>query len=238
VVDDEFRVGDVLEVSCSFTEARVADVSSGYVSIRWPWWRNDPGVEGFEWNGNVAVARGPGTPGWSDELFRTEPSADRLQAGAACRVGIPPTVVHVIEVQIFDPPLETGRLPRPHREIVVLRRGISADVNAIEQGNGVNPDDDIPMKISRVFRPYAFLRLGDDVADSRGRAWRFGGPWNWHAYDEQGGTPTWPLTSLAAGDGAIDSGRQAEAATATRTGSHETEIEQWRRAAHAEPPAR
>ncbi|MET7472030.1 hypothetical protein ABZU22_24285 [Micromonospora sp. NPDC005222] len=238
MADINFRTGDVLEVSCPFIEARVADVSGGHVSIRWPWWQNNPDVEWIEWNGNVAIARGPGTPGWTNELFRTEPSAELLQVGAACRVGIPPTVVHVIEAHSFDAPLETGWLPRPNREIVVLRRGVSEEVNAVEQGNGLNPDDDIPLMIKLVFRPYAFLNLGDDVADRLGRAWHFDGPWDWRAYDEQGGTPAWPLTLLTGGDGSADAERYAQVATATRTGSHQTETEQWRRAAHAEPPAR
>ncbi|MEV6598564.1 hypothetical protein AB0M36_17055 [Actinoplanes sp. NPDC051346] len=237
MVDIEFRTGDVLRVSCPFTEARVADVSSGHVSIRWPWWQNDPDVEWIEWNGNVAIARGPDTPGWTNELFRTEPSADLLEAGADCRVGIPATVVHVIEAQSFEPPLETGWLPQPHREIVVLRCGVSEDVNAVEQGNGINPDDDIPLTIDLVFRPYAFLNPGDDVADRHGRAWHSNGPWDWRAYGEQDGTPAWPLTLLA-GDDSVDAERHAQMATATRAGSHKTEIEQWRRAAHAEPPAR
>ena len=152
--------------------------------------------------------------------------------------------MYVIDAQRFDPPLETGWLPRPHREIVVLRCGVSEDVNAVEQGSGVNPDDEIPMMINIVFRPYAFLNLGDDVADRHGRAWRFDGPWDWRAYDERGGTPAWPLTLLAGAgagagaDGSVDVERHAQLATATRSGSHESEIEQWRRAAHAEPPFR
>ncbi|OJF14087.1 hypothetical protein [Couchioplanes caeruleus] len=238
MADIDFRTGDVLEIFCPFTEARVAGVSAGDVSIRWPWWRNDADVEWIDWNGNVAIAGGPDTPGWSNELFRTEPPAELLQVGADCRVGIPPTVVHVIEVQRFDPPLETGRLPRPHREIVVLTRGVSEDLNAVEQGIGLNPDDDIPLMIRLVFRPYAFLDLGDDVADRHGRAWCFDGPWEWRAYDGQGGTPAWPLTLLTGGDGLGDAKRSATVSTATQTGSHEIEVERWRRAAHAEPPVR
>ncbi|MCY1145303.1 hypothetical protein OWR29_45505 [Actinoplanes sp. Pm04-4] len=222
MLNDEFRVGDVLRISCPFTDAQVTGVSSSDVSIRWPWWRRDPDTEWIEWNGDVAVARGPGTYGWADELFRTEPSAELLRAGMPCRVGIPPTVVHVIEVQSFDPPLETGRLPRPHREIVVLPRGVPVDPDAIEQGNGINPDDDIPMAFDLVFRPYSFLRLGDDVVDRDGRAWRFDGPWDWHAYDERSGIPAWPLQLMADGGGLVP---------ATATGSHQSEIARWRSAA-------
>ncbi|MFF5079974.1 hypothetical protein ACFY36_23220 [Actinoplanes sp. NPDC000266] len=146
----------------------------------------------------------------------TEPDAGRLDAGAQCRVGISPTLVHVIEVQHFDPPLETGWLPRPRREIVVLLHGVAEDPEILDQGYGFDPDDGIPLNIRLVFRPYAFLEPGDDVADAAGRAWRFDSPRDWHPYDGRGGTPAWPL-SLLAGDGEAVAG-------ATSTGSHAAEI--------------
>ncbi|WP_143234397.1 hypothetical protein [Paractinoplanes atraurantiacus] len=136
----------------------------------------------------------------------------------------------MIEVQRFDPPLETGRLPRPSLEIVVLRRGVTEDPEIFEQGYGFNPDDDIPREIKLVFRPYAFLEPGEDVADAAGRAWRFDSLWDWHAYDGRDGAPAWPLIRLADDGGAVPA--------ATATGSHEAEIERWRRAARAEPPRR
>ncbi|MBL7255887.1 hypothetical protein [Paractinoplanes lichenicola] len=222
MADIELRTGDVLEISCPFTEAGVIGVSRWDVSLRWPWWRADPDADGFEWNGAVAVGKGTG------DLFSTEPAAEMLLEGSLCRVGIEPTVVHVIEVQSFDPPLVTGRLPRPRREIVVLRRGVSEIADAVEQGTGLDPDDDIPMAVKLLFRPYAFLNLGADVADHHGRAWRFDGPWQWHAYDQRPGTPVWPLTPLTAA--------QEQVVRATETGSHEAELDKWRSAAQAEPP--
>ncbi|XVU24573.1 hypothetical protein ACQPZJ_46385 [Actinoplanes sp. CA-054009] len=208
----EFRPGDVLEISCPFTTAEVVEVSPTHVSLRWPWWQPDPDVGWIQWNGNVAIERGPRPAG----LFMTEPDTDQLDAGTQCRVGIPPTVVHVIEVQHFDPPLETGRLPRPQRELLVLRQGVAEDPEAPEQGYGFDPDDGIPRDIRLVFRPYAFLEPGDDVADAAGRAWRFDSPRDWRSYDGRGGTPVWPLTLLT-GDGEA-------VASATATGSHAEEI--------------
>ncbi len=249
--DIDFRAGDVLTIACAFTEATVAGVARSHVSIRWPWWRRDPDAEGFDWNGNVAITDE------AAELFRTDPPAGRLRAGQACRVGIPPTVVHVIAAQTFDPPLETGWLPRPAREIVVLRHGESEDASAVEQGTGLNPDDDMPLTISLLFRPFAFLDAdaggsaisdagggvradgggyaGVDVVDRYERAWHFTGPWGWHAYDGRGGAPAWPLTLLADGGGPAVAERTARVAAATRTGSHEAEIERWCRASGAEP---
>jgi hypothetical protein len=231
VTNTEFRPGDVLTISCPFTEVTVVDVTRFHVAVSWPWWRPDPHAEGTEWNGNYAIARGPDP----SEIFRTEPPADTLQPGTRCRIGIPTTVVHVIDAQTFDPPLETGWLPRPVREIVVLPQGISEDPNAIEQGTGINPDDNIPMAIDIIFRPYAFLEYGDDVTDDSGRVWRFDGPWNWHPYDGHAGIPTWPLTLLAAGDGTTDAERKTRIAKATRTGSHQAEVDRWQQATNARP---
>ncbi len=228
---NKIRAGDVLEISCPFTEASVTQVSGEYVSLRWPWWQKDPEVEWIEWNGQVALALGSNAPEQNPEVFRTEPDAEHLKPGGDCRVGIPPTIVHVIAVHEYDPPLETGRLPRPRREIVVLRQGESEDPDREEQGHGLDPDDDIPLSIDLVFRPYAFLEVLDDVVDCNGRAWRFDGPWNWHAYDGQGGLPAWPLALLADGSGSAEPGRSAEVAAQTEKGSHETELGRWRQAA-------
>ncbi|GIF13071.1 hypothetical protein Ate01nite_31030 [Actinoplanes teichomyceticus] len=64
------------------------------------------------------------------------------------------------------------------------------------------------------------------------------GPWDWRAYDEHGGAPAWPLTLLPGSDSSADAERSAQVVATTRTGSHEAEIEKWRRAAQAEPPSR
>jgi hypothetical protein len=93
-------------------------------------------------------------------------------------------------------------------------------------------DDGIALNLELVFRPYAFLEPGDDVADADGRAWRFDGPWTWTAYDGSDGVPAWPLTMLA-GDA-----RPAAVAAATAAGSHETEVAHWWRAAGVHDRAR
>ena len=82
-----FRVGDILTVSCPFTEAQVSAVRSGYVSIKWPWNRVDPDTPQFAWNGEVAVTSDPAHFDWKRELFRTDPAPQHLRPGAACRVG-------------------------------------------------------------------------------------------------------------------------------------------------------
>lgn len=233
----QFRAGDVLLVSCPFTPTVVTSVSTSYASVRWPWWQKDPAVDWAGWDGDVALARDRGSHDWAHELFRTEPAVDTLRAGDACRVGIPPTTVHVVQVQHFDPPQETGILPRPRRSLWVLHQGQSQDPNSdVDHGYSFDPDDDIPTDITLIFRPYAFLEIGDDIVDAQARAWRFDGPWTWQAYDGVvSRAPAWPLALL--NDTGSGSSRATEAvAAATRHGSHETELARWRDLTKAEPP--
>ncbi|MEU4424401.1 hypothetical protein AB0F81_27595 [Actinoplanes sp. NPDC024001] len=216
----DYRVGDVLRVSCPFTPAVVTGVNDAYLSVRWPWWEIDPDADGIRWNGVVAVGRDD-----PDELFTTDPPARCLEPGDSCLVGIAPRIVHVIEVDHHDPPQQTGWLPRPHLSLVVLPAGVALDPGAEFQGISIEPGGGIPFAIDVSFRPYAFLEAGDDVADAARRAWRFEDPWTWTAYDGAGGVPAWPLTLLA---GNAD---PAAVAAATAAGSHDTETVRWRRAA-------
>jgi hypothetical protein len=216
----DYRVGDVLRISCPSATARVTAVDSRHVSVRWPWWEIDPDAEDTRWNGAVAIARDD-----PDELYAVEPAADRLSAGDVCRVGIPPRIVHVIDVTAHDPPPATGWLPRVSLELLVLPAGQDLDPRLEFQGISIEPAGGVPLRLDLVFRPFASLAPGDDVADAARRAWRFDGPWHWTPYDGGGGVPTWPLTVLR-----------------DRTvveGSAEAELARWRRAAGMGPgPAR
>ncbi len=164
----DFRVGDVVRISCPFTEAQVTGKRKygGQVVVEWPWWSADPDCDWIHWNGRVAVDGDPGLDDGHRGLFRTDPAPERLTAGDTCHVGIPPTLVHVIDVAHYDPPQETGRLPRPRRETVVLFAGRSYDSRLEEQGESLDPDDDIPVAFDLVLRPYAFLEPGDEIADA------------------------------------------------------------------------
>ncbi|WP_433062713.1 hypothetical protein [Dactylosporangium sp. CS-033363] len=209
----EYRPGDVLRISCPFTPATVSGVDRWDVSLRWPWWRVDPDSVGVRWNGEVALARND-----PRELYATEPPARDLRPGDACRVGIPPRVVHVVEVDEYDADRETGYLPRPTRSLLVLPAGVAADPTLEFQGTSVDLDDGIPLVLELLFRPFAYLTPGDDVADAAGRAWRFDGPWTWTAYDGGDGVPVWPLTRLVEGAQPVP-------------GSREVELTQWLTAA-------
>ncbi|MFE4171482.1 hypothetical protein ACFRR7_05400 [Streptomyces sp. NPDC056909] len=242
----DFRVGDVLSVACPFTPARVEQALTwGHVSVRWPWWDIDAGSDFVHWNGIVALGVNSGgrvAPEVEAELFRTDPPPEQLKAGDSCRVGVPPTVVHVTAVDHHDPPLETGWLPRPHRTVSVLRRGLSyrdfPDGSHLDgTGYTLHPGEGIPFTFELLMRPYAALRPGDEVADAVGRAWRFEGPWDWTAFDgaPTGAGPEWPLVLLTrAGTPCSDVDAEAVAAS-TAIASHQETVRQWMSLTEASP---
>lgn len=242
-----FRVGDVLSVACPFTPTRVErGVTSGVVSVRWPWWDIDGACESVHWNGIVALGVDTGEYGAPDvqtELFRTEPPPHELKAGDTCRVGVPPTVVHVTAVDDHDPPLETGWLPRPERTLTVLRHGLSyrefPDDGSHRDGSGydIYPGDGTPFGFELLMRPYADLELDDEVGDVDGRAWRFDGPWEWMPFDGEPVStgPGWPLVLLTRA-GRPCSVDQAEAvAASTANGSHQETVWDWMSLTGASP---
>ncbi|MFG2721070.1 hypothetical protein ACGFW5_22650 [Streptomyces sp. NPDC048416] len=219
-----YRHADVLVLECPFTETVVADAGRYHVSVLWPWLALDPQAEGISWNGHMAL---PTPAAQEREIFRTEPSVTTLRAGDTCRVGIPATVVHVQSVKHFDPPLVTGMLPRPATYLDVLPQGETHDPELEDQGFAIDPDQGGPIRITLLYRPYAFLEPGDEVADRSGRAWRFDAAWTLHAFDgEAPGTPNWPLTLLSR-QGEPTPEEAASVARATASGSHANAWEQW-----------
>ncbi|MET9518228.1 hypothetical protein [Streptomyces sp. NPDC002994] len=122
--------------------------------------------------------------------------------------------------------------------MVVLFVGRSYDSRLEEQGESFDPDDDIPLTFDLVFRPYAFLEPGDEVADAAGRPCNFDDPWNWHPFDgAEPHEPTWPLTLLAHNSQADVKATKAAAAVAnaTRNGFHQEERARWSAMARANP---
>ncbi|MFH8491835.1 hypothetical protein [Streptomyces longisporoflavus] len=246
--EGDFRVGDVLSVACPFTPATVErGLMWDHVAVRWPWWDVDPDSDFHHWNGVVSLGAGAGSGGYVSpevdaELFRTDPSPEELTAGDTCRVGVPPTVVHVTAVDHHDPPAETGWLPRPRLTVTVLRRGLSYrefpdDSHLNGTGYPLHPGDGIPFTVERLMRPYEFLRPGDELADSAGRAWQFNGSWDWHAFDGSGpcAVPAWPLILLTRAGVPCDPGDAETVAAATETGSHQETVRRWMTLTHASP---
>ncbi|MFJ6636709.1 hypothetical protein ACIQMR_35890 [Streptomyces sp. NPDC091376] len=239
----DFRVGDVLSVTCPFTVTRVEQgVTWDHVSVRWPWWAVDGDNEFAHWNGIVALGVGGSGHEVEAELFRTDPPPEQLKAGDVCRVGVPPTVVHVTAVDHHDPPLETAWLPHPTQTVTVLRQGLSYREfpdGSHRDGSGytIHPGDGIPFTFELLMRPYASLQVGDEVADITGRAWRFDGPWDWTAFDgERAGTgPAWPLILLtrAAKPCCVEDAEAVAASTAS--GSHQKTVRDWMALTEASP---
>ncbi|MEU5610788.1 hypothetical protein ACI2L4_12465 [Streptomyces sparsogenes] len=230
-----FRADDVLRLECPFTETAVTGVSRFYVSVRWPWSEVDPQAENIRWNGERALPT-PEADEW--EIFRTEPAEAALKSGDTCRVGIPPTVVHVLAVHHFDPPLVTGMLPRPASYLDVLPQGETYDPELDDQGYALDPVGGEPIRIELLFRPYAFLEPGDEVADRDGHVWRFDAAWDWHPLDEaRAGAPAWPLALLSR-KGEPTPEEVAAVARATADGSHAGELERWTELTLARPATR
>ncbi|MFF4922398.1 hypothetical protein ACFY4B_17605 [Kitasatospora sp. NPDC001261] len=231
-----YRSGDVLRMACPFTEVTVTGVFRSHVSVRWPWWEIDTAADGIEWNGDVALPT-PTDDDWRNEFFRTVPAVDTVKVGDRCRVGIPATVVHVLAVRHFDPPLETGWLPRPATYLHVLGQGESYDAGLEEQGYEIDPVGGVPFQLELLFRPFAFLEAGDEVVDRDGRAWRFDAPWCWNAFDGgQPSAPSWPLALLFR-NGAPAPEAVAAVAEATASGGYADEVSQWVALTRAEPTA-
>ncbi|SEP86679.1 hypothetical protein [Streptomyces radiopugnans] len=246
--DVDFRVGDVLSVTCPFTGARVTGFGPDHLALEWPWWQPDPSGEVGHWNGIVALGLVFGTHVWEETgLFRTDPAPEHLEPGDVCRVGVPPTVVHVTAVDRFDPPLKTVWLPHPRLVVSVLPRGLShreVPVASHDDGTGyeIYPGDGIPFTFDLLFRPYASLQPGDEVADAVGRAWRFDGPWAWYAFDGEAdpAAPQWPLSLLARAGVPRTPEAVATVARSTETGSHRNVLLRWTELTDAAPtpPAR
>ncbi|MFF3595863.1 hypothetical protein [Kitasatospora indigofera] len=231
---DDYRAGDVLMLECPFTEAVVTEVTRYHVSVRWPWLEVDPQAENFRWNGQRALPT-PEADEW--EIFRTEPAESVVRAGDTCLVGIPATVVHVHAVCHFDPPQVTGMLPRPAAYLDLLRQGDTYDPELEDQAYALDPAGGEPIRIELLFRPYAFLEPGDEVADRNGRAWRFDAAWDWQALDgAHSGSPAWPLALLSR-RGEPTPGEVAAVARATAAGSHAEALERWTGLTHVRPGA-
>ncbi|MGV9291538.1 hypothetical protein [Streptomyces sp. NPDC003719] len=217
----------------------------GRIAVRRPWWDIDSGSDFIHWNGVVALGVAGderSEPEVRAELFRTDPPPERLTAGDVCRVGVPPTTVHVTAVDHHDPPLETGWLPRPRLTVSMLRRGLSCrefpgESHLDGTGYCLHPGDGIPFTFDLLLRPYACLRPGDEVADAVGRAWRFDGPWDWTAFDGEpaGAGPEWPLVMLTRAGTPCTAEDARAVAASTASGSHQRTVRDWMSLTRASP---
>ncbi|GAA2445645.1 hypothetical protein [Streptomyces glaucus] len=144
-----FEVGDVLLVSCPWARARVVGVTSSDVSVEWPWARIDPD-SAIRWNGHRAIPRTRDHE-WGG-LFQIAPHAGNLRVGDSCWVGVPETLVRIIDIGRFDPPADVGWLPRPHTMLIVLPADRPRRPDAEEEGDTIDLDSAAPLRIEPVSR--------------------------------------------------------------------------------------
>ncbi|MEU4064369.1 hypothetical protein AB0F25_18460 [Streptomyces wedmorensis] len=223
---DRVRAGDIVSLRCASREAVVADVSPHYVSVRWPWNEVDPNSF-MQWNGLRAIPRTSDAPDWRNEPFRVTSSSEPLERQDMCEVGIPEMVAYVVHVAKFSDPLDVGWLPRPRIYVSLVAHGVQISPSAEEIGFTLDPDGDEQIQAELVYRPYAFLQDGDEVADCEGRVWEYSAPWNWVAFDNGPGEfPLWPL-QLICRDGGQALQAAEVVARATSSGAHGDEVAYW-----------
>ncbi|MFF9281070.1 hypothetical protein [Streptomyces griseosporeus] len=140
------QVGDVLRVSCPFAEARVVRVTRDEISVEWPWGRTDP-ESALGWNGRRAIPRATPAGAWGG-LFQVAPGGEPLRAGGVCRVGIPETLVRVVDTGRYDPPLDVGWLPRPHTLLIVVPAD-RAWADGDDEGDTIELEPAAPLVIER-----------------------------------------------------------------------------------------
>jgi hypothetical protein len=111
------QVGSEVIVSCEPASARVAAVSSRYITLEWPWRVVDNSTN-FRWDGTFSLPNGESHPEWVP--YQLEPAASDLHAGDVCTVSIPPTRLYVEHYEEYDPPRNLGWAPAPTAGIYVI----------------------------------------------------------------------------------------------------------------------
>ncbi|MGW3725002.1 hypothetical protein [Streptomyces sp. NPDC000851] len=150
ICQEQFEVGNVLLVSCPSARARVVHVTPFEISVEWPWAQIDPDSE-IRWNGHRAIPSATPNGEWGG-LFQVDPHAGRLEVGDSCLVGIPETLVRIIDIGRFDPPADVGWLPRPHTMLIVLPVDHPHDPHTEEEGDTIDLESAAPIKIELVSR--------------------------------------------------------------------------------------
>ncbi|MFJ8945368.1 hypothetical protein ACIRG4_19415 [Streptomyces sp. NPDC102395] len=120
------------------------------VSVEWPWAHIDPDSE-IRWSGHRAIPRATHNGEWGG-LFQIDPDAGLLEVGDSCLVGVPETLVRIVDIGRFDPPADVGWLPRPDTMLIVLPVDHPHDPHAEEEGDTIDLESAAPIKIEPVSR--------------------------------------------------------------------------------------
>lgn len=135
-----YTVGDLLMISAEAFDARVVGATSRRVLIEWPWREVDP-ESANSWDGTLGFSLDPEAYDWCNTPWRLEPDPSDLGVGDACFVGIPPTEVRIVGIEIFEPPADFGFVPRPDYVLTVVPVDMLDDEDAgyALYLNGVEP---------------------------------------------------------------------------------------------------
>ncbi|MCH5583741.1 hypothetical protein MK805_02005 [Shimazuella sp. AN120528] len=144
VINEDYQVGDILRIACTPATAQVVDISPHYMWVDWPWEKKIDSDSKYGWIGLEAFPIDPDSDEWLEGLFYTYPAPHHLTVGDTCLVSIPETFVAVINIIYHDPPLDIGRLPRPHTTLVVRRID---NLEPIIRDDDVEEDSGIPIEL-------------------------------------------------------------------------------------------
>lgn len=231
--------GDVLRISCPAGAAKVVEVwGESTAVIEWPWpepdaQRRPTFAVGLPETGEPVRFAAP---------FRnTPPLARGVREDDTITVDMPPTVVHVSYTTTtwYAADREAGRPPADsHAMVAVLPHGVNETCDdRTDQRLILQPWSAAPMTVELLCRPYAALEDNDRVRDATGTTWLYTGPLDFHTTERRTPRtegPVWPLTLTERFLMEASLDEVAAVAAATAAGSHQEELDRWRRACGAD----
>ena len=240
--DCPIEPGDVLRVSCQAGTAKVVEVWGDTTAvIEWPWTEPDA-----QRRPTIAVGLPEtGEPSHFGHPFRsTPPLARGVREGDTITVDMPQTVVHVSYTTAawYAADRDAGRPPADSQVMVaVLPRGVSETRentrDDADQRLLLQPWSAAPMTVELLCRPYVMLEDNDKVRDAAGTTWLYTSPLDFHTTERRTPRtegPAWPLTLTERFHMDVTPDGVAAVAAATATGSHQEELDRWRRACGAD----
>ncbi|AWN32588.1 hypothetical protein [Streptomyces sp. NEAU-S7GS2] len=233
--------GDVLRVSCPAGQASVVEVwEDGTAVIEWPW----PEPDGALLPTFAVRVPESGSVQFAVPFRNTPPLVRGMRAGDTITVDMPPTVVHVSYTEaIWYAAARDARRPPADSDVVVavLPHGVSETQETTHVGADqrllLRPWSADPLTIELLCRPYEMLRNHDQVRDAAGAVWTYTGPLDWHTAScstSRAEGPVWPLTLTERYNTEPTPGEVEAVAAGTASGSHQEELDRWRRASGAD----
>jgi hypothetical protein len=88
VTNEDYQIGDILQVSCASAPAQVVDISHYYMWVDWPREKKIDPDSKYGWIGLEAFPIDPDSDEWLEGLFYTDPLPHHLTVGDTCLVSI------------------------------------------------------------------------------------------------------------------------------------------------------